>query len=88
MFGIPSSPKLLLILLIVGLVLWYFRRQPPSQRENTGDSAGAARAKPAGRKAEPAEKARPVEDMLPCPKCGAYVAKNAGHVCTKADAGR
>ena len=88
MFGFPSSPKLILILLVVGVVWWLIRRQSSINRANTGNSAGETRSKPASRKAESPEKPRPIEDMTPCPKCGAYIAANAAHDCTKIESGR
>jgi hypothetical protein len=88
MFGFPSSPKLILILLVVGVVWWLIRRQAGNHRANTGGSAGETRSKTASRKAESRPESRPIEDMVPCPKCGAYVAKNADHVCAKANTGR
>ena len=84
MFGLFSSPKIILLLLVVGVVWWLVRRGASANRVNTGNSAdNAARPRPRPGAAKPAEKARPIEDMVPCPKCGAYVAKNAGHDCTK-----
>jgi hypothetical protein len=84
MFGIPSSPKLILILLVVGVVWWLIRRSSGRSQANPGDSTGSARPNARSGTAE----SRPVEDMLPCPKCGAYVAKNASHDCVKANTGR
>ena len=87
MFGLFSSPKILLLLLVVGVVWWFVRRGSIASRANDANSGHDARSKtrsrPGASGAEPSEKARPIEDMAPCPKCGAYVAKNAGHDCTK-----
>ena len=88
MFGFLSAPKFILFLLVVGVVWWLVRRGSISNRTNTGNSAGETRSKPASRKAESPEKTRPIEDMTPCPKCGAYIAANAVHDCTKIESGR
>jgi hypothetical protein len=83
MFGLFSSPKILLLLLVVGVVWWFVRRGSIASRPNDANSAGETRSKPRSGAAKTSEKARPIEDMVPCPKCGAYVAKNAGHDCIK-----
>jgi hypothetical protein len=87
MFGLFSSPKILLLLLVVGVVWWFVRRGSIASRANDANSAAhdaksKTRSRPGASGAEPKENARPVEDLAPCPKCGAYIAKNAGHDCT------
>ncbi len=88
MFGIPSSPKLILILLVVGVVWWLIRRSAGRNQGHAGDPGGSARSRARSGTAESRPETRPVEDMLPCPKCGAYVAKNAAHDCVQAKTGR
>ena len=69
-----TLPKLLLLLVVVWLA-WRFLK-----RHNIiGNSkAGAAPQAPQNRKAEGA-----IEDMVKCPKCGAYVPAKGGHDCAQ-----
>lgn len=67
MFTIPSLPKLLLIVLVVGAVWWFFRRTQVKHREQDElDRRPRSRAK----KNQPV---KPIEDMKQCRVCNAYV---------------
>ncbi len=72
-----TLPKILL-LLVVGWLAWRFLK-----RHNIvgGSNSGPAqpRATPSQKQAEGA-----IEDMVKCPKCGAYAPAKGGHDCVKA----
>ena len=67
-----TLPKILL-LLVVAWLAWRFLK-----RHNIigGSKADTAPRAPHNRKAEGA-----IEDMVKCPKCGAYVPSKGGHDC-------
>lgn len=67
MFTIPSLPKLLLIVLVIGAVWWLYRRSQVKRRQQDElDRSPRTRAK--------ANKpAKPIEDMKQCRICNAYV---------------
>jgi hypothetical protein len=65
MFTIPTLPKILLIVLVIGAVWWFYRRSQLKAR----DRAELDR-NPRGTKGKPA---KPIEDMAQCRVCGAYV---------------
>ena len=67
MFTIPSLPKLLLIVLVIGAVWWFFRRTQIKHRER--DELGR---QPPSR-AKKNQAAKPIEDMKQCRVCNAYV---------------
>lgn len=67
-----TLPKLL-ILLVIGWLVWTFLRK---NKIVGGTKAGGAPHAPQNRKAE-----RAIEDMVKCPKCGAYVPAKGGHDC-------
>jgi hypothetical protein len=71
-----TLPKLL-ILLVVGWLVWTFLRK----QKIIGDSQtrGGPSQPPQNPKRENA-----VEDMVKCPKCGAYVPAKGGHTCSGA----
>jgi hypothetical protein len=67
-----TLPKIL-ILLAVGWLVWRFLRK---NNIIGGSNSGTAPRAPQNRKAEGT-----IEDMVKCPKCGAYVAVKGGHDC-------
>jgi hypothetical protein len=67
-----TLPKLL-ILLVVGWLVWTFLRR---NKIIGGSKPGNAPRAPQNRKSEGA-----IEDMVKCPKCGAYVPAKGGHDC-------
>jgi hypothetical protein len=88
MFTLPGLPKLLLLCLIVWLVWRMFNRMNSVARRDYDDRAGPQQSnRPMNnRSARPtnAQQTQPraVEDMVQCPKCGAYVPAKGGHDCT------
>jgi hypothetical protein len=67
MFTIPSLPKLLLIVLVIGAVWWFFRRTQIKHRERDElDRQPRSRA-------TKNQAAKPIEDMKQCRVCNAYV---------------
>ena len=70
-----TLPKILLLLLVAWLA-WRFLK-----RHNIigGSNAGGQPRAPRNQKAEGA-----IEDMVKCPKCGAYVPAKGGHDCAGA----
>lgn len=83
MFGLPSIQKLLLLALIVAAV-WYgfkaFGRVKESREQQDSKQRRTPRKQSARSRPARAEDVIDAEDMVPCPKCGAYVtAKGAGN---------
>ena len=72
-----TFPKLL-ILLVVGWLVWTFLRK---QRIIGGSDGGGARRDEAPPPRNPKKSERAIEDMVKCPKCGAYVPAKGGHDC-------
>lgn len=68
MFTIPTLPKILLIVLVIGAVWWWYRRSQIRARERAEELDRNARGGVAKGKA-----AKPVEDMVKCKICAAYV---------------
>jgi uncharacterized protein len=67
MFTIPTLPKLLLIVLVIGAVWWFYRRSQIKRRQQDElERNPRTRAK----KNQPA---KPIEDMKQCRICNAYV---------------
>ena len=86
MFGLPSIQKLLLLALIVAAVWYGFKiagRVKESRDRQDAQQRGAPQRRPARKASAPKEEAIEAEDMVPCPKCGAYVAAKAAGNCGK-----
>jgi hypothetical protein len=67
MFTIPTLPKLLLIVLVIGAVWWFYRRSQIKRRQHDElDRNPRTRAKTN-------KPAKPIEDMKQCRICNAYV---------------
>jgi hypothetical protein len=67
MFTIPTLPKILLIVLVIGAVWWFYRRSQIKRRDPAElDRNMRTRTK----KSQPA---KPIEDMKQCRICNAYV---------------
>jgi hypothetical protein len=77
MFTLPTLPKLLLIAAVIAVVWYFFRRGKVAKRE--GGQAGSSSASQAG-----AGNAKPIEDMVQCRSCGAYIPANTTCSCKKA----
>ena len=74
-----TLPKLL-ILLVIGWLVWTFLK-----RNNIiGGSKSAGTAPRNDRPAKAPKAERAIEDMVKCPKCGAYVPAKGSHECEKA----
>jgi uncharacterized protein len=74
MFTIPTLPKILLIVLVIGAVWWWHRRSQIKRREQAEldrNPRAAAKTKPA----------KPVEDMAQCKVCNAYVPAKGASRC-------
>ena len=74
-----TFPKLL-ILLVVGWLVWTFLRK----QKIVGGSGGGAEPRadaPRNQARNPKKTERAIEDMVKCPKCGAYVPAKGGHDC-------
>lgn len=71
MFTIPTVPKILVIVIVIGVLWWWHRRNQIRARER----AELDRGNPAGRASAKAKNspAKPIEDMAQCRVCGAYV---------------
>jgi hypothetical protein len=72
----PSIMKILLLVAIIWVVWRGFNR--------IGAAGQASRNRPQNgtdRPGRPTPAQRPVEDMVKCPKCSAYVSAQGGHRC-------
>jgi membrane protein implicated in regulation of membrane protease activity len=81
MFGLPSLQKLIVLALVVAVVWYGFRflgRLQKARKEEAKlrQQQGAQPAKKAARD----DGKGAVEDLVPCPSCGAYV--RAGSTCS------
>ena len=88
MFGLPSLQKLLLLGLIVAAVWYGFKvanRVKESRERQNAQQRGTAARRPARKSKAPDEEAIAAEDMVPCPKCGAYVTAKGSSNCGKPD---
>ena len=79
----PSLIKLVIGAVVIWFVWrWLGRLNASSQaRRSEGPSNRQA---PNQQARNPARNERAVEDMVKCPKCGAYVPAKGGHDCSKA----
>jgi uncharacterized membrane protein YqiK len=88
MFSIPTLPKILLIVAVIGVLWWWHRRNQIKARERaeferTGRAPGRTTGKTkSGAKGKPAQ---PIEDMAQCRVCGAYVPAKGATRCGRAD---
>ena len=72
-----TLPKIL-ILLVVGWLVWTFLKK---QNIIGGSKGGDAQPRSQNRPPQNQKAERAVEDMVKCPKCGAYVPAKGGHTC-------
>ena len=84
MFTLPSLPKLLILLAIIWVAWRMFRRVSGpsgdgSRGGGSGGPGGGNRGTQSGGERPPE---RTIEDMVQCPKCGAYVPAKGGHDCS------
>jgi len=79
MFTIPTLPKLLLIVLVIGAVWWFYRRnQIKRRKQDELERNPRTRAK----KNQPT---KPIEDMTQCRVCNAYVPAVGASRCGRAN---
>jgi hypothetical protein len=74
MLTIPTLPKILLIVLVIGVIWWWHRRNQIRRREQAElerNPHNRAQAKPT----------KPIEDMTQCKVCGAYVPASGTRNC-------
>lgn len=83
MFTIPTLPKILLIVAVIGVLWWWHRRNQIKRREQAeldrNPRAGKAKSAPKG------GAGKPIEDMTQCKVCGAYVPAKGATRCGRAD---
>jgi len=84
MFGLPSLQKLIVLAAVIAAV-WYgfkFLGRLQAARKAEAKLREAEGARPARKSSEQAAKGGKdaVEDLVPCPSCGAYV--RAGSTCS------
>jgi hypothetical protein len=79
----PSIMKLLLLVAIIWIVWRGFNRISAVGQASRNRQQGNAPNRPGDQPGRPQQNAaqRPVEDMVKCPKCGAYVSAAANHRC-------
>jgi uncharacterized protein len=73
----PSVVKILIIVAVVWFVWRGFNRIVAAGQAARNQHRGSGDARPN----RPTAAQRPIEDMVKCPKCGAYVAGLANHRC-------
>jgi hypothetical protein len=76
----PTFPKILILVLIIGVIWWWHRRNQIKAREQAELDRNARTS--TGTKNQPV---KPVEDMAQCRVCGAYVAAKGAGRCGRAD---
>ncbi len=79
MFGLPTFPKLMLIAAVIAVV-WYFWRRSQATRRGPDANSGAGGRSARGTQANPPNQ-KPIEDMVQCKACGAYVPAKTGCSC-------
>ncbi|HVJ42550.1 MAG TPA: hypothetical protein VM639_13690 [Dongiaceae bacterium] len=85
MFGIPTIPKFLVLVVVIVVVYMWSRRnavqsrggQAPNQRNGQPGGARTAGNAPSGKSVNAKQKS--IEDLVKCPSCGTYIA--AGSTC-------
>jgi hypothetical protein len=80
MFGLLSLPKLLLTAAIIAGVWYGFRWLNQRQAQIKRSTQGQRRRPKQSTYSENNE--TDIDDMFPCPDCGAYVAKGRKHRCS------
>jgi hypothetical protein len=78
MFGL-TLPKILIAAIVIWFVWRLLNRPSVSDRSSGNERPPGPKSTGAGRNERPAE--REIEDMVQCPKCGAYVPSKGGHSC-------
>ena len=77
----PTLTKVLIAAVVIWLVWrWFGRIKATNQANNR--NAGRSRDPGAGSNRRQAGNERAIEDMVKCPRCGAYVPAKGGHDCT------
>lgn len=77
MFSVPTIPKLLIAVAIIAVVWYFFRRNRVAKGGGGQDSrSGGSSASQAG-----GRNAKPIEDMVQCRSCGAYIPANTTCSC-------
>ncbi len=82
MFTLPTLPKILLIVAVIGVVWWWHRRNQIKAREREELDRNPRTRTGSGAKGKPA---KPIEDMAQCRVCGAYVPAKGATRCGRAD---
>jgi hypothetical protein len=78
----PTFPKIFILVLIIGVIWWWHRRNQIKAREQAELDRNARTGTGTGTKNQPV---KPVEDMAKCRVCGAYVAAKGAGRCGRAD---
>ncbi|MBL9036056.1 MAG: hypothetical protein JNN33_14930 [Rhodospirillaceae bacterium] len=83
MFTLPTLPKILLIVAVIGVIWWWHRRNQIKARERAelDRNPRAGKAKGGAKGAA----GKPIEDMTQCKVCGAYVPAKGATRCGRAD---
>jgi ribosomal protein L32 len=85
MFGLPSFPKFIVLIVVICVVYLWSRRNAVQSRSNSGGTqpgpARNAAAKP--NSASASAKQKSIEDLVKCPSCGTYIAAGSSCTCGK-----
>ncbi len=88
MFSIPTLPKILLLVAVIGVLWWWNRRNQIRARERADldREARGGRGRPASKGGTTKNAgAKPIEDMAQCKVCGAYVPAKGTSRCGRPD---
>lgn len=82
MFGLPGFPKLMLLAALAAVVWYLWHRGQLARRAGDPNLRGTGR--PAQGQQTGVKNQKPVEDMVQCKACGAYVPAKTGCSCGQA----
>jgi ribosomal protein L32 len=85
MFGLPSFPKFIVLVVVICAVYFWSRRNAVQSRGSSGNNQPSpARKGSAGPGANASNaKQKAIEDLVKCPSCGTYIAAGSSCACGK-----
>jgi hypothetical protein len=85
MFGLPSFPKFVVLVIVICAVYFWSRRNAVQSRGNPGDNqANPVRKASTGPNVGAGNaKQKEIEDLVKCSSCGTYIAAGSSCACGK-----